>query len=199
MDNKKTYIAYAAVFVIIASAFTIVTTVLTAKGDNMSVKLKTNYGDIVIELDAKKAPISTENFLEYVKSGFYNGTIFHRVIPGFMIQGGGFTQDMKQKATRANIKNEADNGLRNERGTIAMARTHVPDSASSQFFINLVDNHFRDFKSKTPNGWGYSVFGKVVSGMDVVDKIATVQTGIRNGHQDVPTKNVIIETAVTEE
>lgn len=190
---------YAAAFVIILSVFSIVMTALTTKGDSMSVTLKTNYGDIVIELNPEKAPISTENFLEYVKSGFYNDTIFHRVIPGFMIQGGGFSEDMKQKQTRANIKNEADNGLSNDRGTVAMARTPVPDSASSQFFINLKDNHFLNFKNKTPSGWGYCVFGKVVSGMDVVDKIATVQTTTRSGHQDVPTQNVVIETAIVED
>ena len=199
MDIKKTYIMYAAAFVIILSVFSIVMTALTTKGDSMSVTLKTNYGDIVIELNPEKAPISTENFLEYVKSGFYNDTIFHRVIPGFMIQGGGFSEDMKQKQTRANIKNEADNGLSNDRGTVAMARTPVPDSASSQFFINLKDNHFLNFKNKTPSGWGYCVFGKVVSGMDVVDKIATVQTTTRSGHQDVPTQNVVIETAIVED
>lgn len=156
--------------------------------------VKTNFGDIQIELDAAAAPKTVENFIKYVESGHYNDTIFHRVIPGFMLQGGGFTEDMQQKSTMQPIPNEADNGLKNDRGTLAMARTMVPDSATSQFFINLVDNDFLNFQSKTQQGWGYAVFGKVVSGMDVVDNIATVGTGRKAGHADVPTETVKIES-----
>ena len=160
---------------------------------NTQVRLTTNYGDIVIELDADKAPITTANFLNYVEQGFYDGTIFHRVITGFMIQGGGFTPDMKQKKTNPPIKNEASNGLKNKRGTIAMARTSNPDSATAQFFINLVDNGFLDYVAgKNP---GYAVFGKVIEGMDTVDKIAAVKTGKSAGMDDVPTKPVVIESA----
>lgn len=159
------------------------------------VKLKTNFGDIVIDLDAEKAPITVANFLEYVNNGFYNGTIFHRVIDGFMIQGGGMEPGMEQKATNATIQNEADNGLSNDAYTVAMARTPSPHSASSQFFINVSDNHFLNFSASTSQGWGYCVFGKVVEGMDVVDKIKQVKTGSKNGHQDVPVEDVVIETA----
>ena len=159
------------------------------------VKLHTNFGAITLELDAEKAPVTTANFLEYVESGFYANTIFHRVIDGFMIQGGGFEPDMRQKPTNAPIKNEADNGLQNKTYTIAMARTPNPDSASSQFFINVNDNDFLNFTSPTAQGWGYCVFGKVVEGTDVVDKIRQVNTGNRNGHQDVPVENVVIERA----
>ncbi|CAG0952116.1 Peptidyl-prolyl cis-trans isomerase cyp18 [Methylophilaceae bacterium] len=159
------------------------------------VKLHTNFGAITLELDAEKAPVTTANFLEYVESGFYANTIFHRVIDGFMIQGGGFEPDMRQKPTNAPIKNEADNGLQNKTYTIAMARTPNPDSASSQFFINVNDNDFLNFTSPTAQGWGYCVFGKVVEGTDVVDKIRQVKTGNRNGHQDVPVENVVIERA----
>lgn len=159
------------------------------------VKLQTNFGTITLELDAAKAPISAENFLEYVKSGHYDGTVFHRVIDGFMIQGGGFAPGMVQKPTRANIKNEADNGLKNDAYTIAMARTPDPHSASSQFFINVSNNDFLNFTSPTPQGWGYCVFGKVVEGQDVVDKIRKVRTGMKAGHQDVPVEDVIIEKA----
>jgi len=163
------------------------------------VKLHTNYGTITLELYADKAPVTVENFLTYVKDGFYNGTIFHRVISNFMIQGGGMEPGMKEKATNAPIKNEADNGLSNERGTIAMARTMEPHSASAQFFINVKDNTFLNHSSPTPNGWGYAVFGRVVDGMDVVDKIKEVQTGNAGYHQDVPVEDVIIESAeVTE-
>nr|WP_321529976.1 peptidylprolyl isomerase [uncultured Desulfuromonas sp.] len=158
------------------------------------VKLTTNYGSIVIELDEAHAPVSVNNFLRYVDGGFYNGTIFHRVIPGFMIQGGGFTKKMDRKVTRQPIKNEATNGLKNLRGTIAMARTGRVDSATSQFFINLVDNAFLDHKSKTARGYGYAVFGKVVEGMDVVDKIAMVKTGRKKGMADVPSQSVVIES-----
>ena len=158
------------------------------------IKMNTNKGTIVLELDAKKAPITVENFMQYAKDGFYNGTIFHRVIDGFMIQGGGMEPGMNEKQTKDPIKNEADNGLKNERGTIAMARTPDPDSASSQFFINVKDNDFLNYRSPTPDGWGYCVFGKVVEGMDVVDEIKGVATGSSGFHQDVPTEDVIIES-----
>lgn len=156
------------------------------------VKLSTNFGDITIELDAEKAPITAANFLQYVESGFYENVIFHRVINGFMIQGGGFDTNMKQKPTEASIKNEANNGLSNDKYTIAMARTSVPDSASSQFFINVSDNDFLNHTAPTPSGWGYCVFGKVVEGMDVVDAIKAVPTTSRAGHQDVPVEPVVI-------
>ena len=165
-------------------------------GDKMSanpiIKMETNKGNITIELYADKAPISTENMVNYVKDAFYDGLIFHRVIPGFMIQGGGMTPDMSEKPNKAPIKNEADNGLKNDRGTLAMARTNVPDSATSQFFINLKDNDFLNHTSKTPQGWGYAVFGKVIEGMDVVDAIAAVKTGNHGGHGDVPLEPVVI-------
>lgn len=157
--------------------------------------LKTSLGDISIKLDQQNTPITAENFLQYVQDGFYDGTIFHRVISGFMVQGGGFTSDMQQKTTRETIVNEADKGGKNLRGTLAMARTPNPDSASSQFFINLVDNDFLNYRSSTPDGWGYCVFGEVVSGMDVVDAIAKVSTGNQGGHQDVPTEPVLIHSA----
>ena len=159
------------------------------------VKLHTNFGEITLELDAEKAPVTVANFLDYVDSGFYNNTIFHRVIDGFMIQGGGFEPGMSQKATKESIKNEADNGLANKRYTIAMARTPNPHSASSQFFINVADNDFLNFSAPTAQGWGYCVFGKVVAGTDVVDKIRQVQTGNKAGHQDVPVEDVVIERA----
>ena len=159
------------------------------------VVLHTNHGDIQIELDSEKAPKTVANFLHYVDDGFFNGTIFHRVIPGFMIQGGGFTEKMQQKPTADNIQNEADNGLKNERGTLAMARTNDPHSATAQFFINLVDNDFLNFRSPSGSGWGYAVFGKVTAGMDVVDAIAKVATGNHGMHQDVPKETVIIESA----
>ena len=159
------------------------------------VKLQTNFGEITIDLDAEKAPITVANFLSYVESGFYTNTIFHRVIDGFMIQGGGFTSDMSQKNTNPTIKNEANNGLKNKIYTIAMARTPAPDSASSQFFINVADNDFLNFTSPTLQGWGYCVFGKVIAGTEVIDKIAKVKTGSKNGHQDVPTESVIIQSA----
>ena len=160
------------------------------------VTLSTNMGDIVVELNPAKAPLSSANFIEYVQSGQYNGTIFHRVIDNFMIQGGGFDQNMQQKPTRAPIQNEANNGLKNSRGTIAMARTGDPHSASSQFFINVKDNAFLDHTSPTPQGWGYTVFGQVVEGMDVVDKIKVVQTSNMGGHQNVPTQPIVINQAV---
>lgn len=156
------------------------------------VKLSTNFGDITIELDAEKAPITVANFLHYVESGFYENVIFHRVINGFMVQGGGFDTNMKQKPTEASIKNEANNGLSNDKYTLAMARTSVPDSASSQFFINVSDNDFLNHTAPTPSGWGYCVFGKVIEGMDVVDTIKAVPTTSRAGHQDVPVEPVVI-------
>lgn len=159
------------------------------------VKLQTNFGTITLELDAEKAPETVANFLQYVNDGFYNDTIFHRVIDGFMIQGGGFMADMMQKATRDTIKNEANNGLKNDIYTIAMARTPNPHSASSQFFINAADNGFLNFTAETPQGWGYCVFGRVVEGQDVIDKIKKVRTGNKSGHQDVPLEPVIIESA----
>lgn len=164
------------------------------KAPNMTVEMKTNHGTIVLELDAEKAPVTVENFIQYAKDGFFDGTIFHRVIKGFMIQGGGFEPGMKQKATRDNIKNEADNGLENDIGTIAMARTPDPHSASSQFFINAKNNSFLNYSSPTANGWGYCVFGKVTSGMDIVEKIENVATGSGSGHQDVPVEDVVIES-----
>ncbi len=162
------------------------------------VTLKTNHGDIKLELFADAAPKTVENFLEYVKSGFYNGTLFHRVIDGFMIQGGGFDKNFKQKATRAPIENEADNRLSNEIGTIAMARTMDPHSATAQFFINVANNDFLDFRSPSPQFYGYCVFGKVVEGMDVVNKIKGVKTGGRAGHQDVPKEDVVILEAIAD-
>lgn len=157
------------------------------------IQMVTNHGTISIELDAEKAPKSAENFLQYVADGFYDGTIFHRVINGFMIQGGGMTEDMNQKETGAPIENEADNGLKNLKGTLAMARTMDPHSATSQFFINVSDNDFLNHTSKTPQGWGYAVFAKVVDGMDVVEKIKGVTTGNHGMHRDVPLEPVIIE------
>ena len=162
---------------------------------NIQFVINTSKGNIVIETYPEKAPITVKNFESYVNKGFYNATIFHRVIDGFMIQGGGFTKDMSQKQTDAPIKNEADNGLKNEKYSVAMARTQDPDSASSQFFINVNDNNFLDFPGQ--DGAGYCVFGKVIEGQDVVDKIAKVSTGSANGHQDVPNENVIIEEAST--
>jgi peptidyl-prolyl cis-trans isomerase B (cyclophilin B) len=159
------------------------------------VKLHTNHGIITLELDAEKAPKTVENFLQYVRDGFFNGTIFHRVIDGFMIQGGGFEPGMTQKPTRDMIENEASNGLKNEAYTIAMARTPNPNSATAQFFINVANNSFLNFTAPTPQGYGYAVFGKVVEGMDVVDKIKKVKTGNRAGHQDVPLEDVVITQA----
>lgn len=160
------------------------------------ITLKTNKGDIKIRLFEEDAPITAKNFLDYVDSGFYKGTVFHRVIPGFMVQGGGFSADFVQKPTKEPIKNEAANQLSNRRGTLAMARTNVVDSATAQFFINLVDNDFLDFKAPTPQSYGYCVFGEVVEGMDVVDAIAGVKTGSRGMHRDVPAENIVILDAV---
>lgn len=159
------------------------------------VKLSTNHGDIVLQLDAEKAPKTTENFIQYVKDGHYDGTVFHRVINNFMIQGGGFEAGMKQKPTRAPIQNEADNGLKNAKYSIAMARTMEPHSASAQFFINVADNDFLNHSGKNVQGWGYAVFGEVIEGREVVDAIKGVSTGSKAGHQDVPKDDVIIETA----
>ena len=162
---------------------------------NPRVLLSTSLGDITLELDDAKAPLSTKNFVDYVTSGHFDGTIFHRVIPGFMVQGGGFTADMVQKPTKAPIANEASNGLKNDRGTVAMARTSDPNSASSQFFVNVADNAFLNHTAKTPQGWGYAVFGKVVEGLDVVDQIVQVPTGNHGPHSDVPREPVTIVKA----
>jgi peptidyl-prolyl cis-trans isomerase B (cyclophilin B) len=161
----------------------------------MKVKLTTSMGPITLQLDKEKAPVTVENFAKYVDSGHYDGTIFHRVIDGFMIQGGGFDKDMRQKPTQAPIKNEAANGLKNDKYTIAMARTSDPNSASAQFFINVKDNDFLNYTAPTTQGWGYAVFGKVTEGQDVVDKIAKVATGNRGMHQNVPSQPVVIEKA----
>lgn len=159
------------------------------------IKLETSHGDITIELDTAKAPLTAANFEQYVKDGHYDGTIFHRVIDGFMIQGGGFAPGMKQKETRAPVKNEAQNGLKNDHYTVAMARTSDPHSASAQFFINTTNNDFLNHSAPTPQGWGYCVFGKVTAGMDVVDKIGKVRTGNSGFHQDVPVEDVVIKKA----
>jgi peptidyl-prolyl cis-trans isomerase B (cyclophilin B) len=159
------------------------------------IKLHTNNGDVTLELDAVKAPKTVQNFIEYVKAGHYDNTLFHRVINGFMIQGGGFEPGMRQKPTRAPVENEAGNGLKNTRGTIAMARTNDPHSATAQFFINVADNAFLDFTAPSGNGWGYCVFGRVTEGMDVIDKIKSVRTGNTGFHQDVPSDDVVIERA----
>ena len=159
------------------------------------IKLTTNKGDIDIELDFDNAPKTAANFQQYVEEGFYNGKIFHRVIDGFMIQGGGFDADMNQAPTRDPIENEADNGLKNLNGTLAMARTNDPHSASAQFFINVTDNAFLDHSGKNPQGWGYAVFGKVVGGMDTVEAIKSVATGSHGPHQDVPREAIVIESA----
>ena len=162
---------------------------------NPRVCLSTSMGDIIVELDAENAPISTENFLGYVNDGFYDGTIFHRVIADFMIQGGGMEPDMSQKKTKNPIKNEANNGLGNKRGTLAMARTQVVDSATGQFFINTVDNDFLNHQNESVMGYGYAVFGKVLEGMETVDAIRQVETGTHGMHQDVPKESVLIEKA----
>jgi peptidyl-prolyl cis-trans isomerase B (cyclophilin B) len=160
---------------------------------NPVVVMNTSAGSLKIELFADKAPITVQNFLAYVDDQFYNGTIFHRIIPTFMVQGGGFEPGMKQKKTKPAIKNESGNGLSNQRGTLAMARTSDPDSATAQFFINVVDNHFLD-KARAQDGVGYCVFGKVIDGLDVVDKLKAAKTGTKSGHQDVPLQDVLIET-----
>lgn len=163
------------------------------------ITLHTNHGDIVLQLNHKKAPITAKNFEDYCREGFYNNTIFHRVIDGFMIQGGGMEPGMVEKETKASIKNEANNGLKNKRGTIAMARTMDPHSASSQFFINVADNDFLNFRAENRDGWGYCVFGEVVEGMEVVDKIKGVSTGSYGYHQDVPRDEVIINSVTVSE
>jgi len=165
-----------------------------AVADNPRVEMKTNQGTIVVEIFADRAPKSAANFLQYVKDGFYNGTIFHRVIDGFMIQGGGFDREMRQKATRASIENEAANGLKNETGTLAMARTPNPHSATAQFFINVKDNDFLNYREATPQGYGYAVFGRVTQGMDVVMKIAKVATATAGQFQNVPREPVVIQS-----
>jgi len=171
----------------------------TTTNKNTMVTLKTNFGDIEIELNADKAPRTVENFLQYVKEGHYDGVIFHRVINNFMVQGGGFDADMKEKKSRGPIPNEANNGLQNEKYTLAMARTSEPHSASAQFFINTKNNEFLNFSSETQNGWGYAVFGKVVGGTEIVDKIEAVQTGQSGPYGDVPVEPVIIESATIAE
>lgn len=163
-----------------------------ATSDSPEVLLETSHGNIILQLDAKAAPKSVENFIQYVNDGFYDGTIFHRVIPNFMLQGGGFTEKLRKKETRAPIKNEADNGLKNVRGTIVMARTSDPHSATAQFFINTIDNDYLNHNSPNSRGWGYAVFGKVTDGMGTVDKISAVATSNRGIFRDVPTESVII-------
>lgn len=180
---------------LLAGACLLFTGAVQAQAKSPRVKLATSAGDIVIELDAAKAPKTVENFLAYVRKGHYKGTVFHRVIPGFMVQGGGFDAAMAQKPTEKPIENEANNGLKNDKYTLAMARTPHPHSASAQFFINVADNSFLNHSAKTVQGWGYAVFGKVVEGSDVVDKIKGVATTSKAGHQDVPADDVIIEKA----
>lgn len=162
------------------------------------IMLKTNYGDIEVKLDHENTPLTAENFLNYAKEGFYNGTVFHRVIDGFMIQGGGFEPGMQQKQTKKTVKNEANKAKPNLRGTLAMARTSDPHSATAQFFINVADNKFLNFTNESPQGWGYCVFGEVISGMDVVDKIKAVKTTHKAGHADVPVDDVVIESVVVD-
>lgn len=185
------------------TCFTLAATVCFANTDSAAsekhpvVLIETSMGNITLELNADKAPITVKNFLDYVNSGHYNGTVFHRVIDGFMIQGGGLTESMDSKPTKAPITNEADNGLKNARGTIAMARTSDVNSATSQFFINVVDNRMLDFTAKNPSGYGYCVFGKVINGMDVVDQIKEVKTGNKQGHANVPVEPIkIIKASV---
>lgn len=178
-------------FVVVALVFN----AIAAWAAHPVVELKTSLGTIVVELYEDKAPVTVDNFQQYVKDGFYNGTIFHRVIENFMVQGGGFDSKMVEKPTRARIKNEADNGLRNDTGTLAMARTPDPHSASAQFFINLKDNDFLNFREPSVRGFGYAVFGKVTSGFDVVQKMAKVETTNAGPHQNVPAKPIVIESA----
>jgi cyclophilin family peptidyl-prolyl cis-trans isomerase len=180
-------------FILTGLVITLAFSSLLAKAENPQVLIETNKGSLIIELFPNEAPESVKNFLEYVNSGYYDGTIFHRVIGNFMIQGGGFESDFARKPTRAPIQNEADNGLQNRVGTIAMARTNDPHSATSQFFINVANNSSLDFREKTPRAWGYAVFGRVTDGMRTVNQIRTVPTTSRNGHQDVPIEPVIIE------
>jgi cyclophilin family peptidyl-prolyl cis-trans isomerase len=182
-------------FVLISIVIVLAVSFAAIGGDNPRVALETSKGKIVLELYADKAPQSVKNFLVYVDAGFYDGTIFHRVIPDFMIQGGGFTVEMKKKRTQPPIQNEADNGVRNERGTIAMARTQDPHSATAQFFINTKDNDFLNHKGKSPQGWGYAVFGRVVEGMGVVDAISNTKTVTRGMFRDVPDEPIVITRA----
>lgn len=170
-----------------------------AESGSLRVVIETSKGNFVIELDGEKAPGSVENFVNYVNSGYYDGTVFHRVIAGFMIQGGGFTEEMVQKQTAGTIQNEANNGVLNKRGTVAMARRNEPHTATSQFFVNLANNKFLDHTAKTPQGWGYTVFGEVVEGMDVVDVIAKVKTGRHGSMGDVPNEAVVIQKAYVQE
>jgi peptidyl-prolyl cis-trans isomerase B (cyclophilin B) len=179
---------------VLCSIFLISIAPAMADDQHPVVRMSTTYGDIVLELDREKAPKSVANFLDYVQEGFYDGTIFHRVIDGFMVQGGGFTQDFQKKTTHSPIENEANNGLKNVKGTIAMARTNAPHSATAQFFINVADNGFLDHRSPTPRGWGYAVFGKVIEGMDVIDKIRRTPTGSGGPfRKDVPRTPIVIE------
>lgn len=192
--------AMAALLPAAASAASAAQSTSTSKGSTSMttsprVKLQTNHGDMVITLDAAKAPKTVENFLTYVREGFYNGTIFHRVMDGFMIQGGGFEPGMKQKTTHAAVENEANNGLKNDKYTVAMARTNDPHSATAQFFINVANNDFLNHTSPTAQGWGYAVFGKITEGTDIADKIKGVKTGNSGFHQNVPAEDVIIEKA----
>ena len=186
MQGKSMNRALIAIMIVLVFAFAAIA------GDNPKIEMDTTKGKIVLELYADKAPKTVENFLAYLDAGFYDGTIFHRVIPGFMIQGGGFTADMKKKDARPPIDNEADNGLRNERGTIAMARTTNPHSATAQFFINTVNNDFLNYRNKSSQGWGYAVFGRVAEGMAVVEAISGVKTGTRGPFRNVPTDPIVI-------
>ena len=183
---------------LLMTALMVASSLSSAADQAPRVRLETTMGNIVLELDDKRAPVTVENFLTYVNDGFYDGTIFHRVIDGFMIQGGGYTADFSRKQTRTPIKNEADNGLKNTRGSISMARTRDPHSASAQFFINVVDNSALDHTAPDARGWGYAVFGRVVEGMDVVDKIRAQSTGVQAGFRDVPKKTITITKAVLE-
>ena len=189
------YSMYGRMFIMFTVVFMFAVSGFGKSNGNPKVVLETSLGEIVLELYPDKAPISVENFLAYVDSGFYGGTIFHRVISNFMIQGGGFDKDLNRKETREPILNEANNGLRNDRGTIAYARTNVINSATSQFFINVVDNNFLNYRDSSQQGYGYAVFGKVIQGMGVVDKIKQVKTGVQKGMQDVPQEPVVILSA----
>ena len=195
MKMMKTATLVVAIALLVAAGIFFLPTHSQTTGGQTMLRMSTTLGDIEVELYPKAAPASVRNFIEYVESGYFDDLIFHRVIPGFMIQGGGFSGDMQQRQTRPSIENEADNGLKNLAGTLAMARTSDPNSATSQFFINLVDNGFLDHTAKTPQGWGYAVFAKVVSGMDVVEKIAALPTATVGGHQNVPTEPVVITKA----
>ncbi len=201
MARNYKYLWIRLFFSIILIVTLIMGTGLSARAErsNPLVKLETSLGEITLELYPDKAPATVANFLQYVKDGFYDGTIFHRVIPTFMIQGGGFDAQMTQKPTKAPVKNEADNGLKNEAYTVAMARTNIPDSATAQFFINVADNQFLNHTAKTPQGWGYAVFGKVIKGQDVVDKIKAVPTANMGMHQNVPVTPVTIVKATVVE